>query len=83
MKSEDINFPVYRKYKNNKSYFKILDARNFEELQIVGAKVFLNKIKAISFPEINFIHDLLFNFLEMAEEISEGEFEEIKAQTQH
>jgi len=83
MKSEDINFPVYRKYKNNKSYFKILDARNFEELQIVGAKDFLNKIKAISFPEINFIHDLVINYCEMADEISEGEFEEIKAQTQH
>ena len=78
MKSEDINFPVYRKYKNNKSYFKILDNRNFEELQIVGSNVMMNKIKAISFPEINFIHDLIFNYSKMADEISEEEFDVTK-----
>lgn len=79
MKFEDINFPVYRKYKNNKSYFKILDHRNFEELQIVGSKVMLNKIKAISFPEINFIHDLIFNYHAMADDIDVTTYEEVKA----
>ncbi len=69
---------MYRKYKNNKSYFKILDNRNFEELQIVGSNVMMNKIKAISFPEINFIHDLIFNYSKMADEISEEEFDETK-----
>jgi hypothetical protein len=78
MKSEDRNFPVYRKYKNNKSYFKILDSRNFEELQIIGTKVVLNNIKAISFPEINFIHDLIVNYSEMADNIDAKEFEEVK-----
>ncbi|MEI6020279.1 MAG: hypothetical protein WCR21_04060 [Bacteroidota bacterium] len=78
MKSEDINFPLYRKYKNNKSYFKILDERNFEELQIIGTKVVLHKIRAISFPEINFIHDLIFNYLEMADDIDAKDFEEVK-----
>lgn len=69
---------MYRKYKNNKSYFKIIDERNFEELQIVGSKVMINKIKAISFPEINFIHDLIFNYSEMADNIDTKDFEEIK-----
>jgi len=78
MKSEDINFPLYRKYKNNKSYFKILDARNFEEIQIIGSKLMLNKIRAISFPEINFIHDLMFNYEAMADVIDESSYEDLK-----
>ena len=75
MKPEDINFPLYRKYKNNKSYFKILDNRHLLELQMVGSKVMMHEIKAISFPEINFIHDMIFNYQAMADEIDATIFE--------
>ncbi len=56
-----------------------MDERNFEELQMIGTKVVLHKIRAISFPEINFIHDLIFNYQAMADDIDVTAFEEVKA----
>jgi len=76
MKIEDINFPVYRCYKNRKTYFKILNPREFEEVQFLGSRKKMRKIKAAQFPEINFIRDLVLNFSEMADEISEKEYSE-------
>lgn len=78
MKIEDINFPVYRRYKNNKTYFKILNPHEFEEIQIIGNLKKHRIIKAEQFPEITFIRDLLLNFSEMAEEISEKDFVEMR-----
>jgi hypothetical protein len=74
MKIEDINFPVYRCYKNRKTYFKILNPREFEEIQFLGSQKKFRTIKAGQYPEINFIRDLVLNFSEMAEEISEKEY---------
>lgn len=74
MKIEDIQFPVYRKYKNNKSYFKIINPLEFEQIQVVGAKKIVSHTEAKLFPERSFVHDLIFNYKEMAEEIGEGEY---------
>lgn len=74
MKPEGMNFPVYRKYKNGRSYFKILNERQFEELRVVGQRYFLNQVKALHLPEIQFIHDLIYNYDVMAEEASAEEF---------
>jgi hypothetical protein len=79
MDFEGINFPVYRKYKNNKSYFKIINPRLFEEIQVIGSKKIIKQTEAKQFPEMVFIHDLIFNYLEMADEISEVVYENIKA----
>lgn len=78
MKLKDINFPVYRKYKNNKSYFKIINLRLFEEIQIMGSKKKIQLIEAKMYPEICFINDLLMNYFEMAEELSEQEYLKMK-----
>ena len=75
MRFEDINFPVYRKYKNSKSYFKIINPVLFEEIQLIGTKKIIKKTEAKLLPEKNFIFDLVFNFDEMAFEISEEEYE--------
>lgn len=74
MKFEDINFPVYRKYKNGKSYFKIIHPKLFEEKQIIGSKKIIKQVEAVQFPEMNFIKDLVFEFSEMACEISAEEY---------
>lgn len=74
MPFEDINFPVYRCYKNRKSYFKILNPRLFEEIQIIGNKKIIKQIEVKQFPEMNFIHDLVFDYAEIADEISEAEY---------
>lgn len=78
MNIEDIQFPVYRKYKNNKSYFKIINPQHFEQVQIVGAKKFISQTEAKLFPEMSFVRDLLFNYEEMAVEIEEREYLEIR-----
>ena len=78
MRFEDINFPVYRKYKNNKSYFKIINPLLFEEIQIIGTKKIVRQTEVKLFPEHNFVHDLVFSYSEMAYEIKSEEYERIK-----
>jgi hypothetical protein len=78
MNLEDIHFPVYRKYKNNKSYFKIIHPRLFEEIQIVGSKKIVKQIEAKLFPEVLFIQDLVLNYHEMADEIEESDYSRLK-----
>jgi hypothetical protein len=74
MSLEGINFPVYRKYKNNKSYFKIINPRLFEQVQVVGSKRFVKLTEAKLFPEMNFIRDLVLNYEGIVVEITEGEY---------
>jgi hypothetical protein len=78
MASQDINFPVYRKYKNGKSYFKIINPRLFEEIQVIGSKRVIKQVEAIQFPEMSFVHDLIYNYEEMAEEITGEVYEGLK-----
>jgi hypothetical protein len=78
MDLKDINFPVYRKYKNNKSYFKIIQANLFEEIQLIGSKKVLKQTEAKQYPEMVFIRDLVLDYSEMALEITEDEYLSIK-----
>ncbi len=79
MKLEDIHFPVYRKYKNNKSYFKIMHPNLFEEIQIIGSKKVIKQIEAKLYPEVLFVQDLVLNFGDRAEEINEEEYHSVKS----
>lgn len=74
MAFEDIQFPVYRKYKNNNSFFKILSRTSFEEIQHIGSKAKLNSITATQFPEMNHIYDLVYNYMAFGSEITENEW---------
>jgi hypothetical protein len=58
---EDITFPVYRKYKNNKHFFKVISKDSFEEIQIIGTKKTKKMIHAKQLPELNQIYDLVYN----------------------
>lgn len=78
MSLEDIHFPLYRKYKNNKSYFKIIHAGLFEEIQIIGSKKVIKQTEAKLFPEVVFVRDLALNYHHMADEISETEYMQLK-----
>lgn len=69
---------MYRKYKNNKSYFKIINPRQFEEIQVIGSKIVVKLIDAHLFPEMNFIRDLVYDYAGMADEISEAEYNKRK-----
>ena len=70
-----MNFPVYRKYKNGRSYFRILNEKEFEEIRISGSRAYYSRVQAKQLPELNFIQDLLYNFREMAEPATAPEFE--------
>jgi len=70
-----MDFPQYRRYSTGSSYFKITDERNFIEIQFVGVKVFLHQIKAIQYPEILRIKDMLDLSLEGIE-LAEKDFVE-------
>ena len=78
MKFEDIVFPVYRRYKNGKSYFKIINENTFEEVRSLGSRRLVSVTVARLFPEKNFIRDLVFNYQEMAEQITMEEYEDFK-----
>jgi hypothetical protein len=54
-----MHFPQYRKYSNNKSYFKITSDSEFMEVQYVGSKKLIHEIKAIAYPEKLMIRDML------------------------
>jgi len=72
---EDIQFPQYRKYSNNKNFFKLISVKEFEEIQVVGSKTLFRKITAIQFPEMNLIADLCFYATEFIINSNECEYE--------
>ncbi len=74
---QDIHFPVYLKYKNGRSYFKIISAFEFEQIQVIGAKCIFSKTTANQFPEKIFITDLLQNTFNNVEVIKENEFKNL------
>jgi len=54
-----MEFPQYRKYSNNKGFFKVLSLEKFEEIQIMGAKSFHTVFEAKTFVDRNLIQDML------------------------
>ena len=76
--SKEINYPLYRKYPNNKSYFKILSTEEFEEIQILGSKVSIHFFKAKILPDRNYISDLTFNYQNHWVICDPNEFESLK-----
>ena len=68
-------FPLYRKYSNNKSYFKVLSEDTFEEIQILGKHYLLNHFKAKILPDRYLIKDMINLFEGRWEEIEEKEYD--------
>jgi hypothetical protein len=54
-----MDFPQYRKRFDSKSYYKILNERTFEEVQLIGDKVFNHKINADKYFEIIQIEEMI------------------------
>lgn len=73
---KNTDFPQYRKLSNGKAYYKILDERNFVEIQLMGSKKITHTIKAVQYPEILRIKEML-DVLEPFEIAFEGEFNEM------
>lgn len=71
-------YPQFRKYKNNKSYFKIISASAFEEIQVFNNTYFIYFFEAKILPDRNFIDDLTFNYQNYCDLIAENDYQEIK-----
>ncbi|MCB9361713.1 MAG: hypothetical protein H6587_08795 [Flavobacteriales bacterium] len=77
--SSEIIFPVYRKYKNEKSFFKITSPTEFEEIKFLGNRGEIHYFKAKILPDFNFILDMINDFEPYWEVSSEKEFKMAKS----
>ena len=78
MENEKTTYPQYRKYANNKSYYKIISPTKFEEIQVLGNAKTLHIFEAKILPDRNYIHDLTFNYKGNWEFFTPEEYENIK-----
>ena len=76
--NQEITYPQYRKYSNNKSYFKIISNDEFEEIQVLGTKKSIHYFKAKILPDRNFIYDMTFDYNKFWQKIEEKEYEAVK-----
>jgi hypothetical protein len=72
-----MKFPVYRKYINGLSWFRIDSPESFEEIRKIGSKYIRTEHQVKILPERNMVHDLLFEFGSFAVEIEAAEYAEI------
>lgn len=72
-----MEFPIYRKYKNNKHFFKIISMDEFEELSFIGKKLIVTLHQATILPDRNFVSDLLHDIGNTSEIATEEEYQQI------
>lgn len=78
-KLNSINFPLFRKYANGNTYFRVNAYDNFDELKIMGNNYSLKNYKATILPDRNYIIDLINNEGEHWKIIDEVEFNQTLA----
>ena len=78
--NQEITYPQYRKYSNNKSYFKIISTDEFEEIQVLRTKKRTHLFKAKILPDRNFIYDMTFDYAKSWVKIEEEEYNQVKNQ---
>jgi hypothetical protein len=71
-------YPQYRKYENNKSYFKIISPELFEEIQLLGSKKTMHIFEVKILPDRNYIADLTFNYMGHWIICDENEYENLR-----
>lgn len=77
MSGKVTDFPQYRKLSNGKVFYRIRDARNFDEIQVIGTVARLHSIAATQYPEILKIQDMLDPETPGFEPSDEQEFEDL------
>lgn len=75
----EIKFPVYRKYLNEKHYFRIADWGHMEELSRLGDRWYVHELSAKILPDRNLIYDLVCNYHQFAVAVSEEEYLAVKS----
>lgn len=59
MEYKNTDFPQYRKLSNGKTFYKIKDAKSFDEVQLMGTKRLIYSTIASQYPEMLRIKDML------------------------
>jgi hypothetical protein len=54
-----IDFPLHRKFSDNKTFYKIHSPKSFLEIKLMGKFYFRNEIEAKQFPEMLLINDMI------------------------
>lgn len=78
MTEKKIYYPQYRKYSNNKSYFKVLSPTEFEEIKVTGNNKSIHLFEAKILPDRNLIYDMTFDYDNFWVKIEKAEYETIK-----
>jgi hypothetical protein len=71
-------FPIYRKYTNSNTFFKIISENRFEEITFIGSKGFIFEIEAKQYPEYLRIQDMINCLNDSWEKIDEENYEQQK-----
>jgi hypothetical protein len=71
------NFPQYRKYSGHKTWFKIVSETEMQELKVLGEFYNHTTFKATTFVDRNLISDMISNYGNHWEIITEYEFNRI------
>jgi hypothetical protein len=77
MNDKGTKFPQYRRLTNGKHFYKIIDNKKFEEIQLVGTKVKYYVVEATQYPEMLRIMDML-NSISPFDFSSEEEWSELR-----
>jgi hypothetical protein len=80
MSSSNPVYPLFRRYLNGASWFKIESPIRFEEIRIIGSRKMCSVHESIQLPDRNFIHDLSFAYTEIAEIVSAEAYETMRKQ---
>lgn len=79
---KSISFPQFRKYSNNKSFFKIEDNRAIDEVYYIGKKAYFQRTAIQTFVERNLVEELLnfdgIHILKIHEETYENALAEVE-----
>jgi hypothetical protein len=71
------SFPKFRKYANNKSFFKIESDLEWTEIQLMGSKKLIHHFYAHQYPEKLFLHSLINFEMNGVVDSNETEFEHL------
>lgn len=77
--NSEIEFPLYRKYKNDKSFFKVTSDSSFEEITFIKEKATFHLFNAKILPDRNYIFDMIYNYEPYWNKSNKEEFEEAKS----
>jgi hypothetical protein len=69
-----ISFPVFRKYKNNMIYFKIISQTKWQEVHKIGTNKTVHNFEVKILPDRNFINDMLFDYEKNWDAIEESDY---------